>query len=59
MMAFHFPCNLCPVDEVLILTGNNAIWHLNVSLISHKPVSFTVTATLCCSGRILNNCCLD
>ena len=54
-MSFYFPCTLCPIDELLMLTGNDFIWHLNVSLISHKQVGVIVTDTLCCSGEIVKS----
>ena len=29
-ISFDLPCNLWPVDDVFMLTGNIVMWHLNV-----------------------------
>jgi hypothetical protein len=56
-MSFDLPCSLCPVEEVLMLTGNSVIWHFKNSLILHNCDGVTVTLTSCCSGGILNRRC--
>ena len=53
-MSFDLPCTLCPVKEVLMLTGKSIICYLKDSLISHNHNGITVTVTSCCSGGILN-----
>ena len=55
IISFDLPYNLWPVDDVIMLTGNIVMWHLNVSLMSHRRVGVTVMATSCCSGGILKS----
>jgi hypothetical protein len=57
IISFDLPCNLWSVDDVFMLTGNIVMWHLNVSLMSHRRVGLTVMATSCCSGGILKSLC--